>query len=268
MTFRGAVLAGLVMAGAVAAGPVGAGVAEGILPHRALYEIKLLRASSASEIVDVSGRMAFEWRDDCEGWAVEQKYLMAFSQSSGAGYEIRSQYTTWESKAGDVYQFIVERSGGTAERLEGRAMLPLPLGSGEGEALFSEPESERFVLGADVLFPTEHTLRLIDLAQDGKRFFRAKLFDGSELEAANLVSAVIGGPRTEPPPIEHKALEAAYWPIRLAFFDSGDSGSEPEFEMSVELLSNGIARRLDLDYSDFQVRMTLVELEALKRSDC
>src|SRR3546814_9495722 len=43
----------------------------GIQAHRALYKVSLARATSASEIIDVRGRMGFEWRDDCDGWAIE-----------------------------------------------------------------------------------------------------------------------------------------------------------------------------------------------------
>jgi len=252
------------------AGPaVAAPPAERITPHRALYNVALVGTSSSSEIVDVRGRMGFEWRDDCEGWAIEQRYLMAFSRASGEGYEIRSTYTTWESKAGDNYRFIVERlRGGGTERLEGRAVMPLPLGSGAGKAVFTAPSHEEILLQPDTMMPTEHTIQLIAAARDGRRFFRATVFDGSEVEAGSLVSAVIGPARTEPAPIEHPALTGAYWPIRLAFFDVGEVASAPNFEMSVDLLANGIARRLVLDYADFRVAMTLEKLETLDSKAC
>jgi len=243
--------------------------AVGIVAHRALYKVSLERASSSSEIIDVRGRMGFEWRDDCDGWAIEQRYLMSFSRASGDGYEVTSKYTTWEAKSGDAYRFIVERErGGGAERIAGRAIMPLPLGSGDGKATFTEPQSEQILLSADTLMPTEHTLRLIAEAQQGKRFFRATVFDGSEVEPGSLVSAVIGAARSDPPPIEHPALTGSYWPMRLAFFKPGHAESQPDFEMSVDLLANGIARRMLLDYGDIRVAMTLDRLETLDTKAC
>ncbi|MEQ8396864.1 DUF1849 family protein [Thalassobaculum sp.] len=243
--------------------------ADGIVAHRALYKITLARATSASEIIDVRGRMGFEWRDECDGWAIEQRYLMSFAKASGDGYEISSSYTTWEAKAGNVYRFIVERErGGGSEQVKGRGVMPLPLGSGSGKAVFSDPEHKEFLLTADTLMPSEHTLRLIDEAKKGKKFFQATVFDGSEVEPGSLVSAVIGSPKSTPAAIDHPALAGSYWPVRLAFFKPGQTESAPDFEMSVDLLENGIARRMLLDYGDFRVAMTLERLEVIDRKGC
>lgn len=243
--------------------------AVGIQAHRALYKVSLARAATSSEIIDVRGRMGFEWRDDCDGWAIEQRYLMSFSRASGDGYEISSQYTTWESKAGDVYRFIIDRErGGGTEHIEGRAVMPLPLGSGEGKATFNSPSRQEFLLSKDTMMPTEHTLRLISEARKGKRFFRAMVFDGSEVEAGSLVSAVVGPPKSGPMPIEHPALAGDFWPVRLAFFKAGQAESSPDFEMSVDLLANGIARRMLLDYGDIRVAMTLERLETIDNRAC
>ena len=146
--------------------------------------------------------------------------------------------------------------------------MPLPLGSGPGSATFTAPAKERVPLTADTLMPTEHTLRLIDAAEQGRRFFRATVFDGSEVEAGSLVSAVIGSPKSSPAPIEHPALAGEYWPVRLAFFKPGQAESSPDFEMSVDLLANGIARRMVLDYGDIRVAITLERLETLDAKAC
>lgn len=264
------VLVSLITLAVLAAGPALALTpADGIVAHRALYKVSLARAASSSEIIDVRGRMGFEWRDDCDGWSVEQRYQMAFSRASGDGYEIRSKYTTWESKAGDVYRFIVDRDRGSgSEHIAGRAVMPLPLGSGNGKAVFSDPEKQDFLLTPDTLMPTEHTLRLIAEAKKGKHFFRATVFDGSEVEAGSLISAVIGSPKFDPAPIDNPVVAGEYWPIRLAFFKPGQTESAPDFEMSVDLLPNGIARRMVLDYGDIRIAMTLEKLETLSRKSC
>lgn len=263
-------IASLIALALLLATPVAAASrADGIVAHRALYKISLARAASSSEIVDVQGRMGFEWRDDCDGWAIEQRYLMSFSRTSGEGYDISSRFTTWESKTGDIYRFIVERErAGGEERVEGRGVMPLPLGSGNGKAVFSEPEPQQFLLTSETLMPTEHTLRLIEEAKKGKRFFQATVFDGSEVEAGSLVSAVIGSPKSTPPPIDNPALAGEFWPIRLAFFKPGQTESAPDFEMSVDLLANGIARRMLLDYGDIRVEMILDRLEVMERKSC
>jgi hypothetical protein len=251
------------------AGPAVAATVE-ILPHRALYKVTLDKASSGSSIIDVQGRMGFEWRDACEGWAVEQRYAMEFSRADGDGSVIQLTYSTWESKTGDVYRFFVKRDrGGGEERIEGKAVMPLPLGSGPGRVTFSAPEQQELKLPKDTLFPTEHTIRMIQAAMSGKRFLRAPVFDGGEPEAPSLISAVLGKGRTDvPPPIKAAAAQGTYYPSRLAWFGPESEGSEPDFEMSIEVLGNGVARLILVHYSDFSVRMTLEEVEALPPPTC
>jgi len=245
-------------------------VAVDILPHRALYEVSLEKASSSSGVVDVRGRMGFEWRDACDGWAVEQRYAMEFARADGDGTLIQSTYSTWESKAGDTYRFFVKRDrGGGEERVEGKAVMPLPLGSAPGSVTFSEPEEQTFDLPADTLFPTEHTIRMIEAATSGTRFLRAPVFDGSEPEPPSLISAVLGPAKTDvPPPIDAQAVEGPFYPARLAWFGPDSAGSEPDFEMSIDILANGIARGIIVDYDDFSVRMSLESVEALPAPDC
>lgn len=253
---------------ALAAGSAMAAVE--ILPHRALYAVSLEKAASSSSIIDVQGRMGFEWRDACDGWAVEQRYAMEFSNADGDGSVIQSSYSTWESKAGDIYRFFVKRDrGGGEERIEGKAVMPLPVGSGPGSVTFTEPDQHDLVLPADTLFPTEHTIRMIDAAASGKRFLRAPVFDGGEPEAPSLISAVIGkGHSDNPLPLDAEAVKGTYYPARLAWFGPDSEGSEPDFEMTIEVLANGIARSIVVHYSEFSVRMTLEQVEALPKAQC
>lgn len=237
-----------------------------IQPHRALYGVSMERGSSSSEVIGVEGKMAFEWSDDCDGWIVEQRYLMDFSRADGDGFAIRSQFTTWESKDGTVYRFLVARNrGGGEQRIEGRATLEPPDG---GMVVFTEPEERRIALSKGAIFPADHTIRLIQAALGGKRFFRTNLFDGGEVESDALVSAVIGNARETTSPLDHAALQGQFWPIRLAFFEPGSSVEVPDFEMSIDLLANGVARGLILDYGDFSVRLTLQEIEVIEPTAC
>ena len=258
------------VAGVVAETNASPATAVDILPHRALYKVTLDKAASGSSIIDVQGRMGFEWRDACDGWAVEQRYAMEFSRADGDGSVIQSTYSTWESKAGDIYRFFVKRDrGGGEERIEGKAVMPLPLGSAPGKVTFAEPEESELKLPKDTLFPTEHTIRMIQAATSGKRFLRAPVFDGGEPEAPSLISAVLGEGRTDAlPSIKAEAVQGTYYPSRLAWFGPDSEGSEPDFEMSIEVLANGIARSILVYYSDFSVRMSLEEVEALPSPDC
>src|SRR5258708_32694379 len=45
-----------------------------ITPHRALYNLSLGAAKSASGVADARGTMLLEWADSCDGWTIEQRY--------------------------------------------------------------------------------------------------------------------------------------------------------------------------------------------------
>jgi len=98
------------------------------------------------------------------------------------------------------------------------------------------------------------------------------VFDGARLDGAFQVNAVIGRMRPNAgPPVRGDVglLRQPSWSVRLAFFAAGDQGSaNPEYELTLDLLANGVARSMVLDYGDFAVDARLVQLQALPRPRC
>lgn len=238
-------------------------------PHRAYYKMSLGAAASDSGVVDVEGRMAFEWRADCDGWVVEQRYAMRYHRAEAGPSETDTRYTAWESKDGKRYRFFVtnKRAKGEPTKIEGFASHPGPGTGGTGAARFTEPEETDFVLPGGTMFPSAHTFALIDAALAGKKFFAAPMFDGSEVEGAASVSAVIGLAKT-PEKTSDPLLSGQYWPIRMAFFPPEGDASQPDYEMTLDMQVNGVSRGLVLDYGDFTVKVELTNLEAIPRPSC
>jgi len=236
-------------------------------PHRALYSMSLGTSQSDSGITDVEGRMAFEWREDCDGWIVEQRYAMRYFGASSAVHEVDTTFTTWESKDGKRYRFFVTNKpgGSTPPKIEGFASHPGQ--SGAGMARFTVPDETDFELANTVLFPSAHTFAMLDAALTGGKFFAAPMFDGSEVEGPTSVSAVMGKERRDEA-AEEELLRGRHWPIRMAFFGADSKSSEPSYEMSATMHSNGVASDLVLDYGDFTVKVTLKTLEALPKPSC
>jgi hypothetical protein len=236
-------------------------------PHRALYSMSLGQKKANSSIVDVNGRMAFEWRTDCDGWVVEQRYAMHYYSDSRKTREVDTRFTAWESKDGKRYKFYVSNKpgSGSVEKIEGFASRPGA--SGTGGARFTAPKETSFELPATVLFPSSHTFAMIDLALGGGKFFSAPMFDGSEVEGATSVSAVMGLERTDTEARE-PLLAGKHWPVRIAFFSAGSQSSEPIYEMSVNMHANGVASGMILDYGDITVKVDLQSIEALPQPDC
>ena len=76
-----------------------------IVPHRAVYDMKLGTIKNGSSIADVSGQMTFEWADACTGWAVQQRIKLHFSYAQGDESDLESTIVTWESKDGKLWPF-------------------------------------------------------------------------------------------------------------------------------------------------------------------
>lgn len=215
--------------------------------------------------------MIYRWGETCDGWTVDQKFLLNIVQGSGRAVQLTATSSTWESKDGLRLRFNIkrERNGTEVEKLQGEGRLE-SLG-GAGEAIFELPERKRLPLAKGTVFPTMHTLNLMRRALEGARTDRQLVFDGSEVEPSGPVSAFILPLKAPKSP--NKKLIPPLGPtdvrkINLAFFAPNSSAAEPEFEMSIELQDNGVAPSLLLDYGDYAVKGVLAKVEALEKPDC
>lgn len=253
--------------------PPEAGIPGAILPHRAHYKLELASARNHSSVRGASGEMTSSWEDACDGWTIAQNLDISFTYDEPNDNQLSSTYTTWESKDGQRYRFSYRRShnGQLAEELRGNATLDHPGGS--GTATYTVPERREVVLPPGSYFPTAHTLRLIQAGQAGQpSMLSATVFDGSDEEGINEVSAVLGSGKPLMSDITKAALPpgspSAAWPVRLAFFSLKADQTEPNYEMDTNLLPNGISEFMLIDYGDFKLRGTLDKIELLPEPDC
>src|SRR5260370_25097851 len=163
-----------------------------IMPHRALYTMSLGRANSDAGVTAASGTMAYQWGESCDGWTVEQRYRLKMGYAESPDVSIPSNFVTWHAKDGLRYRFNQKetRNGTDNEEVRGAAKLE---GSGQGGgADFDKPEGKNLKLPAGVLFPSSHTIFLIDKAHAGENFISRQIFDGATVENAVLESAGLG----------------------------------------------------------------------------
>jgi hypothetical protein len=245
-----------------------------LVPHRATYEMKLALARSNSGIVEVNGNMVLESVDSCDGWEIKQRIKLTFLRNDGEEFETDSSFTSYESKDGLQLRFSVRNTQNdeVEEELRGRADLE-SLG-GKGRASFTLPETRSFELPVGTLFPTTHLSLIIKHAREGDKSVSYKVFDGARLDGAFQVNAVIGRPPRATGPVPAVKGDVALlrnqpeWGVRFAFFANGDQGAQPEYELALGLLGNGVARSMLLDYGDFAVDARLIQIEALPRPKC
>jgi hypothetical protein len=268
MTARAArlvvLLAGLTMLAATA--PRAAEIA----PHRALYTMTLGSTRGDSGVVGATGAMDYEWGETCNGWTIEQRYRLKLHYAESRDADVTSTFVTWESKDGLRYRFNQRqtRNGEVDQEIRGEAKLDGP-GKG-GVAVFTKPKPQTFKLAPGVLFPSAHTILLIDKAKAGETFLTRQVFDGATDENAVQVSAVIGT-RVTPDRVSAKLsplLERPGWRVRLAFFPEDAKAEQPDYELGMRLLDNGVSTDMVIDYGDYSIRATLDDIEPLGKPAC
>ena len=263
----------VVVCGILLVGGSSASAAD-IAPHRAIYSMALGTAKQNSGVVAATGSMAFEWGETCDGWTVEQRYKLAMHYSEETDVNMVSNFVTWESKDGKHYRFFQRKlkNGEVDEEVRGEAVLDGP-GLG-GKVEFTKPSQSTLELAPGVIFPTAHTILLIERAAAGEQFVAKKMFDGSSDENAVDVTAVIGGGQSAAAgaaeaPLKSPLLERPSWRMRLAFFPADATPDDkPDYELGMRLLDNGVSRDMVLDYGDFAIRATLDKIEPLPKPNC
>jgi hypothetical protein len=241
-----------------------------IAPHRALYQMTLGSARNDSGVVDARGTMAYEWGETCDGWTVEQRYRLKMRYAEARDVEIVSSLVTWEAKDGLRYRFNQKqtRNGEVDQEVRGEAKMDGP-GKG-GVVEFSKPDQQTMKLEPGTLFPSAHTILLIDKAQAGETLVSRQVFDGSAEENAVQVSAVIGA-KVTPDPAEAKSsplLQRPGWRMRLAFFPVDPNAERPDYELGMRLLDNGVSRDMVIDYGEYSIRAKLDDIEPLSKPGC
>jgi hypothetical protein len=271
---------GYFCAGAVCAslGVVGTAQAIDLAPNKALYTTSLSSAKPESGVVGADGTMSVESGETCDGWTVEEHDKLVVHNSGSDDLELVTNFVSWESKDGLRFRFSQRelKNGDVDDEVSGEARLDGQDKGGKVE--FTKPKSSTLDLAPGVLFPTAHTIRLIERASAGDQFMAAKVLDGASDENASDVSAVIGAPQNAEASaadtaVKSPLLQRPSWRVHLAFFpaDSSDDksgGDKPDYELDMRLLDNGVTRDMILDYGDFAIKAKLDKLEALPKPTC
>ena len=244
-----------------------------LAPSRATYTTQLSSAKPESGVAGADGTMAVELGEACDGWPVTERDKLTIHYSEEGDVETSTSFTSWESKDGLRFRFAQRelKNGDLDGEVMGEATLAGP-GRG-GKVEFTKPKPTTIALPPGVLFPTGHTIRLIERAAAGDAFVAAKVFDGTSAEGATDVSAVIGAPLPAPGDaadagVKSPLLARPSWHVHLAFFPSDAHVDHPDYEIGMRLLDNGISRDMVLDYGDFALRAKLGKLEALPKPSC
>jgi hypothetical protein len=246
-----------------------------LVPHRAIYDLRLAHSRNSRSAEAITGRILYDFSgNSCDGYALQFRQVSELNTGEGKSAVSDLRTITWEDGTATSYRFQsqnlidqnqVETVDGQAERRSDGVAVNL-----------TKPGQKKFDTEAGVVFPTEHMRRIIAAARAGTTILDLPVYDGSENgEKIFNTLTIIGAPI---PPDQRVPTDAAAaqpaldgmtrWPVTISYFEKDSKGGEqtPIYSIAFELYDNGISRALTLDYNDFVLRgdMSVLEIKASK----
>jgi EipB-like len=255
-----------------------------LAPHRAIYDMSLVRAAAGANVGEVRGRLVFDFTGSgCEGYTLNTRLVTDIIDRDGKSTVTDLRSTTWEHAKGDKFRFnssqylnqrLSEQVAGLASR--GRD-------GGNVSIALEKPKKRQVRIAGASMFPTQHSLAILDAAQSGRGVVQADIYDGSEKgEKYYETTTFIGKP--VPPggaaagglkPIANaERLDGLVsWPVSISYYETQpgkkahDEGT-PTYELSFRLYANGVSRKLMIDYGTFSIAGELSRIDFLEPGKC
>ena len=263
----------------LATAPAVAAPAVVLTPHRAVYDITLDRAAGGSGIAEMTGRMVYELTGNvCTGYSQSMRFVTSVVNQEGATSITDLRTTSWEDAASRAFRFntsqfrdrkLTETTVGDASRADAPGRLKVAL---------TQPSRKQIDLSPQAMFPVQHSRELVVRAQRGERLFTADLYDGSEKGDKVYTTVSFIGTARAPGDVSGleevasaKPLEGLVaWPMSISYYEPATQrqDSVPTYELAFLYYSNGVSRRLKIDYGSFAVRGVLKEISFLDPGKC
>lgn len=242
--------------------------AAGLASHRAVYDLSLIESRNGGGVEAARGRIVLDFDNTCEGHIVNQRMLVEL-QNLGGGVVVSDYYlSTYETLDGASLRFTVSNSinGEVIEKADGVATK----NTQSGEVTFSDDDIKPIDLPKGVLFPTQHTLKILDAARQGNNLLSAKVYDGNGEDGLQDSLTIIGKTKSETSEllIEQGGDDWKSWYIQMSFFDLGVQASEPDYKVSYQMFENGVGDNITLEYKDFSMLGRLVQIEFKEQEKC
>lgn len=273
LTVSGLSLAMLASAAAQSAKP-----AIDLVPHRAVYDLSLIRSEGARGLDSARGRIAMDFGGDaCEGYTLKYRQVTVLNGNETGSRTLDTQTATFEAGDGLSMRFksVSNVGGQSGNGVDGDAKVGA---DGSIDVNLKQPKRSNFSASGHTIFPTDHLKRLIEAARAGQNTLTVKVYDGSDDGRKVYDTMAVIGRRIEPgtgsldEAVRQDALaNVPRWPMTVSYFTEGSADRTPAYRVSFELYENGISRALTLDYGDFTLKGDLQTLQiqpAAKQASC
>ena len=267
------IISSIVLLGAITSTPVSASALNGLVAHRAVYEVELVDSSDRSGIRSMNGRIVYEITGSvCEGFAVTFRFVTRIDTGKKS-FVTDQRTTTYEDGAGMSFRFLTKTYVNEQFEKEVRGKA---LRTEDGtDVSIVKPDSKELQLG-NAIFMTDHLSKVIEKALQGENFFTADIYDGSDNgDELMATTTIIGKKKTYKPKDDtpgFKALnELPNWPVSISYFSMENEKrgeSLPIYQVSFDLFESGISSDLKMHYADYTLKGKLSSVKLLPVSKC
>jgi len=248
-----------------------------IASHRAIYDLKLVRAGESSSLAAVTGRLAFEIQGSaCDGWTVNFRMVNQFNPVEGALRTVDTQSTAYESGDALSMQYSEKEYVDRSLKQESRIKISRPSAQAEAAGTLGQGDAKPFTVPAGAFFPMQHQLTLMDKAEQGETRDTSLLYDGSDGDKVYRAISFIGRRKEAGSNVRDNANSEARalaglpsWPVSISYYPTSATDQEtPSYQVGFDLYANGVATGLLLDYGDFALGGELKTLELMAGDPC
>src|SRR5215469_4613370 len=251
----------------------------GLAPHRAVYELTLGDTGAGSNVTDIRGQLVYDFQGSaCQGYTLNTRLITEVFDRDGKPQlnDIRTE--SWEDGEGKRFRFstsqyqnskLTDSTKGTARRSARNPDLII--------VDLEKPKRTQLTLTGKILFPAQHSATALKAALSGQNRLQADVYDGSEKGTKVYETTTIIGPPLELsanaqlPAIKNAGLldGVPSWPVVMSYYDQGPKKDGlPSYEISFRMYSNGVSRKLRLDYGTFSLDGELSSIEFFDQKPC
>jgi hypothetical protein len=251
--------------------------ASAVAPHRAVYDLQLLRTTQGANVGSVSGRMAYEVSgSECDGWTVSFRLVNRFDYKEGSPRLFDTQSSSWETGDGKTMTYSEKEFVDNKQESEKRVSVVRAEKDSVGEVNITLPKEKKTSISAETVFPMRHQLRLMEAAAKGETRDVSLVYDGSDEEKTVRAISTIGkkvnageGKKDKDNAQAAPLQSLSSWPVTIGYYSTAEDNAEtPLYQINFDMYENGVSTGLVMDYGSFALSGKLAHLELLKAESC
>jgi hypothetical protein len=251
--------------------------ASAVAPHRAVYDLQLLRTTQGANVGNVSGRMAYEVSgSECDGWTVSFRLVNRFDYKEGNPRLFDTQSSSWETGDGKEMNYSEKEFVDSKQESEKRVSVVRADKDSAGEVSITLPQAKKTSIPPETIFPMRHQLRLMEAAAKGETRDVSLVYDGSDEEKTVRAISTIGkkvnageGKKDIDNAQAAPLQSLPSWPVTIGYYSTEEENSEtPLYQINFDMYENGVSNSLVMDYGSFALSGKLAHLELLKAETC